>query len=152
MNNIDENDEQSIIIKKKIQNIVEENIFDVNIEYDEHENIKKINLYTYICKYLPKILVKKVLNIYEDDSDKENLDKISIEDLLKIISSSLSLNKSHIINTDSRVIKTMEETTIPFFIEHIKKSIEMLRDGVNNYLKFVHTQGTHLQTLNLLCL
>ncbi|ATZ80494.1 ankyrin repeat domain-containing protein [Bodo saltans virus] len=151
-NNIYTNVDKSIQIKNIIKSILDEELFDLDVEYDmiENQNIRKVNMVNYFFNYLPKILVKKILNIYEGDLDKENLDKITIDTLFGAIPISLQTS-STLADKDSRFFTTMNETTLPFYIDHIQKTIEILNTTLGNYLRFLYTQNIQLQAINLLC-
>lgn len=116
---------------------------------DEQNATSSSKLTEYVFQYMPLLLVKKTLNIYEGDEDIDKND-ISVEvifnNLLKIFETNTTVN----ISGDNTLSKNIRDKVISKYKEYIEISINTLYLLMNNYLYFIFNQTIDIQILSLL--
>ena len=109
---------------------------------DDSEIIK------YIMDILPEKIVKKVLNIYENEND---LDKnIDIETYFKNINILLMNNDTVILSDSSQIINILNDIIYLYFIKYMSIYIKYMKQIIDNYFRNLLTLNNQLNIVVLL--
>jgi ankyrin repeat protein len=112
------------------------------------QKTKTSQLANYIFNEMAEKLVKKILDIYEeDDIDKDN---IEIDKLFSHIIDLMTLDTTLPVKQDSVMIKNLKDVIFPYYQQYITTSVNELKTLIDNYLRFIYTQGKNLEIIHTL--
>jgi ankyrin repeat protein len=106
---------------------------DIDTKLDEF--IENTELEKYIFEDIPKRCVKRVLEIYENDTDQDK--QIDLLELLKGIINKLTTQSYIIIQTDSDIIKKLLNNIFPYFVEYITINAKMMKQITDGYFSIL---------------
>jgi hypothetical protein len=106
---------------------------DIDTKLDEF--INNTELEKYIFEDIPKRCVKRVLEIYENDTDQDK--QIDLLELLKGIINKLTTQSYIIIQTDSDIIKKLLNNIFPYFVEYITINAKMMKQITDGYFSIL---------------
>jgi ankyrin repeat protein len=100
---------------------------------------KKTKLKEYIFEILPQTLTKFVLNIIDEDDDKNTDITIQLKNIDRFI------EQSEIYKEDTKILKIMREYVYPYFKEYFQTNIMNLKKITDGYLAMIMDLSTKLE-------
>ena len=111
------------------------------------EIIEEIPLEEYIFKTIPIKCIKRVLEIYESDSDPDK--SVNILSLLGEINNILQRNTKTQIPADSEIMRKLTSNIYPFFEQYIILNIRMLKQVTDGYFCILANISKNVEMLKL---
>ena len=140
----DGTDDMSVIFTKNSIDIRPEYISNIMDAVLKHDSSK---LATYIIGHIPKMIVKKVLNVQSNDYDSvQELSSIKklFEPIVDIISSNTVINSSN----ESILIKNINDYIFPYYEEVFVAMIPKLKIMTDNYCRLMINQSKYIAIIN----
>jgi hypothetical protein len=116
--------------------------------YNKLENSKLMkDLQQYILDKMPKLLVKKTLNIYEDDFEKDN---INISNLFSKITTIITLNSEFPMPKESTLVVNLEGPIFDYFKNIFGLVIPLMQTVIDNYNRLILNDCRFIKIAKLL--
>jgi hypothetical protein len=109
---------------------------------------KSNNISNYIFAVMPLKLVKKILDIYDEDDENDPAnDGKTVDDLFNEILKKIGSTSGFQLNDQTPLMSAIRDKTIPKYKEYIKLSINTLYKLMNNYLYYLYDQSRDIDIL-----
>ena len=106
-------------------------------------------LKNYIVDEMPKLMVKHVLKLYEDDNDPAiNID--SLDSLFGHVEHLILLNNTLPLSTDSDIIKQIRDKIFKYYIDLSNLVIHQMKNLIDNYNRFIINEGRYINIINIM--
>ena len=116
-------------------------------DYDGPIDETKPSLQSYMVDIMPIKLVKHVLNIFEDDFDKDK-EIESIDILFNNISNILQLNSVFPIKNNSSLVNNLRDYIFPYYKDVFKQVIPALKKLIDNYFRFMLNENKFISMMD----
>jgi len=119
------------------------------VQYNHEGTNKKPELKKYIIDDMPKMIIKKLLDIYDDTDDYEDNDRNldSIDELFNNIATIIMRNPVVPVKIDSTLIVNINNYVIPYYKEIIIQVIPAMKKIMDNYNRFIMNDSRHIDIM-----
>lgn len=118
------------------------------VQYNKNGTNKYPLLKNYIIDDLPKISVKYILDIYENDYDPDKTYN-SLDSMFEKIFDIIKQNPVMSIEDDSSIITNLKDYVIPFYKDLLNEVVPKMKQLIHNYNRYILNESRYIEIMAL---